>query len=55
MNVFAGVLLLLGMYLVLPIVVCLITIAILGGSERLLPGPMRDRAVARREQSHDGH
>jgi hypothetical protein len=55
MDTLAGLLLIIGMYFVVPIVVCIGTIALLGGSERLLPGPMRDRASARRQQNAEHH
>jgi len=55
MDVFAGIVLLAVMYVVIPVAVTVGMIVILGGSERLLPGAMRDRAVARRNGASEHH
>lgn len=55
MDVFAAIVLMVVMFLVFPIVVIAATMAILGGSENMLPGPMRDRAAARRNGAREGH
>ncbi len=49
MDIIAALLLMIFMYVVVPVGTCVIMIALLGGSERLLPGPMR-RSAQRRNQ-----
>lgn len=55
MDVFAAIVLMVVMFLVLPVVVIGGTMALLGGSENLMPGAMRDRAAARRNGASEGH
>ena len=55
MDVFGALVLIIVMYIVVPVAVCAATLIALGGAERLLPGAMRDRALARREDATDRH
>lgn len=48
MDIVAALLLMIFLYVVIPVATCVIMIAILGGSERLLPGPMRRSITQRR-------
>jgi hypothetical protein len=54
-EVFGALLLVIVMYIVVPVSVCVAALVALGGAEGFLPGGMRDRAVARREQRANHH
>ncbi len=49
MDIFGALVLIIVMYIVIPVGICLAAVVALGGAERLLPGSMRDRALARRD------
>ena len=55
MDVFGALVLIILMYIVVPVVICAVALYLLGGFERLLPGGMRDRALARREHTSGEH
>lgn len=55
MEIFGALVLMIVMYIVIPLGICFAALVLLGGAERLLPGGMRDRAVARRDQDSAGH
>jgi hypothetical protein len=55
MDILAALLLLVGLYIVVPFICVIVTIALLGGVENLLPGAMRDRARARQSPPAEHH
>ncbi|MFN8557196.1 MAG: hypothetical protein U0531_07550 [Dehalococcoidia bacterium] len=55
MHIFGALLLIVVMYLVVPIALCAAALVALGGAERLLPGGLRDRALAQRAQEDGRH